>query len=98
MNTETKTTTGFDNTPRKLADGLYETESGHRFWIEAGVLFMPAAALNRADFFSHLHLVRVVVNSQGWSGLFVRAGHLAELYPEEADGLRAIAAKYQVCL
>jgi hypothetical protein len=98
MKTENNPTTEFDGTPRKLADGLYQCESGYLFWIENGVLFMPARVLNQADFFTYLPLVRVVVNKQGWSGLFVRAIHLTRIYPDEADSLRAIAAKYQVSL
>ena len=98
MKTGNKLTTEFDGTPRALADGLYAIESGHLFWIEQGTLFMPAGMLDQADFPAHLHLLRVVFNGKGWTGLFVRAGILAGLYPEDADGLRAIAAKYQVSL
>mgnify|MGYP007070634990 CR=1 FL=1 len=98
MKAENITTTGFNNAPRPLADGLYECESGYRFWIEHGVLFMPAAVLALTVFYTNPPPFRLVKNERDKLELFVRAAAVAERKPEFAQDLQAIATKYHVSL
>ena len=80
----------------KMADGLYIFEGGYSLWIENRVLFYGVDAIPPGVAIGPEREVRSL-RYEGWPWLyFVRARDVMELSPSLAEGVKAIAAKYQL--